>query len=272
MSLLDLINQQRAKLQKNTGNRSEKLGSEKNIVRILVNEVGGVPQLSQDWGQHWIKDQHGQLKAVYICTQTNFDEPCAVCEAIATGAAMTHDDDILKALKDSRSSRRILVNALYLKGGKHDNPETNPVVLELPPSVWDSILATAAAFAAEDINVFDPKEGHNFIIEKTGTGMATEYKVTPSPKQSVVNPEALTKIKDLQAWARQESESERAKAVTSVRAISGTVTIASGGMSAPTPRQPNKLLDVDSSVIDGDFVDVTPKPGSDDLEDFLRDL
>ncbi len=118
MSLLDLINQQRAKLQRSTNNRPEKISSEKNTIRILLNEVNGEQQLSQNWGQHFIKDAAGQLKAVYICTQTNFDEPCAVCEAIAQGAAMTSDEELLKVLKDARSSRRILVNALYTKGGQ----------------------------------------------------------------------------------------------------------------------------------------------------------
>lgn len=275
MSLLDLINQQRAKLQRNTSNRPEKISSEKNLVRFFINEVKGEQQLSQDWGQHFIKDAAGQLKAVYICTQTNFDEPCAVCEAIAQGTALTSDEDILKVLKDARSSKRILVNALYLKGGKHDNPETNPVVLDLPPSVWDSILATAEAFMAEGVNVFDPKEGHNFIIEKTGSGMNTEYKVTPSPKATVVNAGALEKLKDLREWARQESEADKAKAITSVRVITGNMEAVASrpALSAPKAPATNRLSHVTvDDAIDADFSEVNTTPKSDDLDDFLKGL
>ncbi|WEU67339.1 AAA family ATPase [Xanthomonas phage JGB6] len=56
---------------------------------------------------------------------------------------LTSDDDLLKTLKEGKSSKRVLVNALYLKGGKNDNADSVPVVLELPPTVFDSILATA---------------------------------------------------------------------------------------------------------------------------------
>lgn len=274
MALLDLINQQRAKLQRNTSNRPEKISSEKNLVRFLVTDE----QLSQDWGQHFIKDQGGQLKAVYICTQTNFDEPCAVCEAIAQGAAMTSDEDLLKVLKEARSSKRILVNALYLKGGKHDNPESNPVVLDLPPSVWDSVLATAQAFMAEGVNIFDPAEGHNFIIEKTGTGMNTEYKVTPSPKATKIDPAIVAKVKDLREWARQESEADKAKAVTSVRVITGNMESVAAGrpaLSAPAPKQ-NRLAHLDADAIDADFTEVSTKikagASDDSLDEFLAGI
>lgn len=282
MSLLDLINQSRAKLQRGNVNRPEKISSDKNLVRILLHDVNGAPQLYQDWGQHFIKDQTGTLKAVYVCTQTNFDEPCAVCDALAEAQARTGDEELLKTLKDARSSKRILVNALYLKGGKHDNPETNPVVLDLPPTVWDAILATAGAFMEEGVNVFDEAEGHNFIIEKTGTGMNTEYKVTPSPKATAIKDAAgvKDKMKDLAAWARQESEAEKAKAVTSVRVISGTMDYASAGAgraALPAPSSGSRLSAVSADAIDADFVEVPstkPKVSAADseLDDFLKDL
>jgi hypothetical protein len=273
-NLLDLINQQRAKLQRPTNNRAEKLSSEKNLVRFIVPEFNGQPQMSQEWGQHFVKDQAGALKAVYICTQTIFGESCVVCDAIASGLAMTSDEDIVKALKDSRSSKRILVNALYLKGGKHENPETNPVVLDIPPSVWDSVLATAQAFGAEGVNIFDPKEGHTFIIEKTGSGMNTEYKVTPSPRATAIDPKIMTKTQDLTVWARQESEAEKSKAVTSVRVITGGPAAATTAprLNAPTGNSA-KLSAVNADAIDADFTDVsvgtTP---SGDIDDFLKDL
>lgn len=270
MSLADMIAQQRAKLQRSNNNRPEKLSSEKNLVRILVGDVGGKTQFSQDWGQHFIKDTAGQLKAVYICTQTNFDEPCPICDALASGTALTSDEDLLKTLKDARSSKRILVNALYLKGGKHDNPDKTPVVLDLPPSVWDSILATAEAFLAEGVNVFDADEGHNFIIEKTGSGMNTEYKVTPSPKGSPVPKEALDKIKDLADWARQVSEADCAKAVTSVRVISGQPgSVSSARPSLSAPARTSRLAEVDADALDADFTEVKGEAG---LDDFLAGL
>ena len=287
MSLTDLINKQRAKLQRSNNNRPEKLQSEKNLIRILLNEVNGEPQLGQEWGQHFIKDTGGNLKAVYICTQTNFDEPCPICEAIAAGAAITSDEDTLKALKDARSSRRMLVNALYLKGGKHDKPDTTPVVLDLPLTVFDSILATYQMFEAEGINVFDDENGHNFMVEKTGSGMNTEYKVTPAPRPSKVTYDRGA-VKNLAEWARQESDAEKAKAITSVRVISGNELAAPAtarltGTAAGKSETNSRLSSLSTDdAIDADFTEVettrheaspASKPSAvDELDDFLKDL
>lgn len=279
MSLLDLINQKRTQLQRGNKNRPEKLSSERNLIRILPSWTGNDEgKLWQDWGQHFIKDQSGQLKAVYICTQTCFDEACPVCEAIAQGAAMNSDEDTLRVLKDSRSSTRVLVNALYLKGGKHDNPETTPVVLDLPPTVFDMILAAYKAYNEEGVNVFDLNEGVNFIIEKTGTGMNTEYKVTPAPRSTKVDKSIMEKVQDLTAWARQESEAEKAKAITSVKVISGqpvgTTAPRLVGPAATAPaRTESRLASVNvEDAIDADFVDLGTKGGDSDIDDFLAGL
>lgn len=275
-ALLEKIQKKRQELQRTNINRPEKLASEKNLVRILP-EWSPTGDFSQNWGQHFIKDTTGNLKAVYVCTKTNFDEECPVCQAISEGMAMTSDEDILKALKDSRSSKRILVNALYLKGGKHEKPETTPVVLDLPPTVWEAILTTAETFMAEGVNVFDLDEGHNFVIEKTGSGMNTEYKVTPSPRSTKVN--VIGDMKDLAQWARQESEADKAKAVTSVRVIAGASAaaalsaprIAHGGGASNSARLSAVSVD---DVIDADFDEITTRRSGvvDDVDDFLNSL
>lgn len=278
MSLKDLINKNRAKLQRGANNRTEKLQSGKNLVRILPSWTGNVDdEFSQAWGQHFIKDTGGNLKAVYICTNTIFDEVCPICEAIAQGMATNNDEDILKAMKDGKSSKRILVNAMYLKGGKNENPESQPVVLELPPTVFEKILAAAATFLEEDVNVFDPNEGHNFIIEKTGAGMNTEYSVTPSPKGSAVAKGTMEKLVNLEEWARQEGEADKLKALASVRAISGVaeVTTSAPRLAAPTTSASTKRL-TEVDVLDAEFDEVNEsKPklsGSDNIDDFLKDL
>lgn len=278
MSLKDLIAKNRSKLQRGANNRTEKLQSGKNIVRILPSWTGNVDdEFSQTWGQHFIKDTGGNLKAVYICTNTIFDEVCPICEAIAKGMATNHDEDILKAMKDGKSSKRILVNAMYLQGGKNENPTTQPVVLELPPTVFEKILAAAATFLEEDVNVFDLKEGHNFIIEKTGAGMNTEYSVTPSPKASVANA-TIEKLVNLEDWARQEGEADKLKALASINAIAGLADVSTSAprLAAPTSTASatNKRLAA-TDVMDAEFEEVDTKPslsGSDNIDDFLNDL
>lgn len=273
MSLLDLIKQERAKLNSGNKGRPEKLQSERNLVRFI--HVPGSKAISQDWGQHFIKDVAGNLKSVYICTATMFDEPCPVCEAISAGAAATGNEELLAAYKEARSGRRKLVNALYLKGGKNANPEKDPVVLELPPKVWDMIMQTAEEYGEEGVDVFSTTEGINFIIEKSGSGLATTYKVTPAPKASKIDPEAVTKAKDLVAFARQDNIPERDKAVTSVRVIGGYY--ASGatiGGEAPKMIGPAKatsrLADLDAE--DVSYTETTGTGAAEDLDSFLDGL
>ncbi len=276
MSLLDLINKSRSKLQGSNKGRPEKLQSERNLVRFMI--APGATDIEQVWGQHFIKDTAGNLKAIYICTATMFDEPCPVCDAISAGAAGTGNEELLEAYKEARSSKRILVNALYLKGGKHDNPDKNPVVLELPPKVWDMVMNTAKAYAEEDVNIFDPSEGINFVIEKSGSGKATEYKVTPSPKSSKIDPELITKCKDLAEFARQESTQDRDKAVTSVRVIGGYYADpAAAGPAAPRlvggPSKTSRLADLDAE--DASFAEApvsADAAAASELDDFLDGL
>lgn len=273
MSLLDLINKSRAKMQGGNKGRPEKLQSERNLVRFMI--APGAEEIDQVWGQHFIKDTAGNLKAVYICTATMFDEPCPVCEAISAGAAATGNEELLEAYKEARASRRVLVNALYLKGGKHDNPETNPVVLELPPKVWDMVITTAQEYAKEEVNVFDPVEGINFVIEKTGSGKATTYKVTPAPKSTKIDPELVNKCKDLREFARQESVADRDKAVTSVRVIGGYYAADAATPAAPKlvsgPAKPaSRLADLDAEEVS---YEETPTGNLDsELDEFLDTL
>lgn len=284
-SILDVIKAKRAQLNNNTG-RTVNLKAEKNLVRILPNWAGdpnGV--FFHDFGQHWIKNQKGETKAVYICSQNTFGTDCPICEALAHAAASTTDEATLEAIKESRGSKRIIVNAMYFNG-PHDNAKTKPCVLEIPPTVFDQILSQAETYAAEGINVFDPEAGHNMIIEKKGTGRNTEYMVSVSPKAVAVPEGVMSMCKDLEAFAHQESEMELSKSLTTVRAISGVgASSASPRLVGPgakaaaaKPESANKLASLDPSVIEGDFEEVSGKTVSksqqdtDDLDQLLAEL
>lgn len=275
MSLLDLINKSRAKLQGGSKGRPEKLQSERNLVRFML--APGAEEAEQVWGQHFVKDTAGNLKAIYICTATMFDEPCPVCEAISAGAAATGNEELLEAYKEARASRRILVNALYLKGGKHDNPESTPVVLELPCKVWDMVMTTALEYAKEDMDIFSAGEGINFIIEKSGSGKATTYKVTPAPKSTKIDPELVNKCKDLAEFARQESSADRDKAVTSVRVIGGYYTAPSPGdapkLIGSSTRPTSRLADLDAEEVNFEDTGVSANAAAAaELDEFLTGL
>lgn len=293
-SILDIIKAKRAQLKAGQQGRTQSLKGEKNLVRILPNWAGDPNgTFFHDWGMHYVKDAKGVTKAVYICTQNTFGSNCAVCEALATAAASTEDETVLEAIKESRGSRRIIVNAMYLNGPQ-DNAKTHPVVLELPPSVFDQILSQAETYAAEGINIFDLAEGHNLIIEKKGSGRQTEYMVSVSPKSVAMPKEALERAKNLEEFAHQESDADLAKTLTAIRVTTGATLPSAApaprlvGPAAGSPAAGNsaRLAAVDASaILDAEFEDVpdakpaasrskpaTKAAETDDLDAILAEL
>lgn len=223
--LLDLIKKKRQALAAKGGNTEKpaKLTSDKNIVRVLPNwNSDPVGKFFHDFGQHFIKAEDGSVKAVYICTQETFGKPCDVCAAMAETAAQPGlDETVTKILDEARPSRRVLINSIYLNGS-HANAKTEPVLMELPPSVFDMILAIAEEYAEQhSIDVFSLEEGYDFVITKTGSGRDTKYTVMASPKARPVDASVMSKARDLDAYAAQEYEAGLQKALTNLRAVTG---------------------------------------------------
>lgn len=216
-NLSDMIKDKRKSLQGNRG-RATSMKPGKNIVRILPSwreKVGGEEQqFWHDYGMHFIKaPASDKTAAVYVCSDKTFNKPCEVCELIRDGLAEGTDTETMESLKGSRSSHRILFNAVI------EGVDTAPVVAEVPAGVWENILA----FAEENGFGFliDKDGGHQIIIEKTGAGIATRYSVMPKMAANPVTPATMAGIHDLDAFVDQENEDGRVKAVESTRRLVG---------------------------------------------------
>jgi hypothetical protein len=192
----------------------------RNRYRILPGwRTNGDPTFFHDFGQHFIKDAAGQVKAVYICADKTFGRPCEVCDAVAQGIAASTDDVTKKRIEEAKSSGRVLLNVLELDGTQ----PTVPQILEVAPSVFNGKKGVGGIIALFDEwpNMLDPNTGHDIIVEKSGSGLDTAYSVQIAGSSKPVPAEALTKLVDLDAYVMQENAQAQQRALASVRAVAG---------------------------------------------------
>lgn len=214
-SIMDLVKKKKAALQASSGRREKAVKPQpgKNKFRILPNGQDEELQFWQDFGQHFIKDTNDGLKAVYMCTEKTDGKPCPICEGIAQGINEAGDDDVIGALKDSKASGRVLLNALHLDG---DDANT-PVILDLSPTTFEKVLELMEEYG----NVTSLDEGIDIVINRSGKGLNTEYSVLPAAKSKPVDKAVLKNLHNLQEYVKQEWDEGRNKAISAVSNVSG---------------------------------------------------
>lgn len=147
--------------------------------------------LFQEYGMHFVKGPDGKT-APALCHRKTFgdDHDCPVCNAIIEGMGDAQTDEERNEIKGYFASQRYIVNVINMK--------TNEVeMLEIGQSIYDGIenAILAAIDDDPDFDPTDPDNGHNLIINRSGSGMNTEYGVTLSMKPSkVALPEALPQL------------------------------------------------------------------------------
>ncbi|MEZ2310849.1 hypothetical protein AB6809_29815 [Paraburkholderia sp. RCC_158] len=216
-SLMDLLAKRKAAT---GGQKTIKPKTGRNRYRILPGwRKNGDPTFYHDFGQHFIKDAAGAVKAVYVCVDKTFGRPCEVCDAVAQGIQMSTDDLTKKRVEDAKASGRVLLVVLELDGTQ----PTVPQILEVAPTVFNGNKGVGGIINLFDEwpNMLDPVNGNDIIIEKSGAGMDTRYAVQIAGASKPVPPDALTKICDLDAYVQQENDQAHQRALLSVRSVAG---------------------------------------------------
>lgn len=209
--------------------RTVKCNPGKNRVRILPGWRAEQQEVFwHDFGQHYIKGDDGEVKAVYVCAEKTFGKPCTVCSSLAKAIKSSRDDTVVALLGDAKASERILVNALMLDG---DDPAT-PVILELPPTVFKGVLALFEEWG----NVIDSAEGRDLIITREGKGIGTKYTVSPAAKQSSLPTGVMGKLHNLDEYVAQENAEQQGRAIAAISSIAGVLV----APSAPALASPDK--------------------------------
>lgn len=190
-----------------------------------------------EFGQHFIKNVAGEIKAVYPCADATYGKPCSVCDGLAQAQRSTKDDDLINALGEAKAGRVVMINALDLGS---DQPNT-PVPYAIKRGVFGDLVTLVEQWG---VQVFQKE----LLISRVGKGLGTKYSIQITPKDVMVPPSVLEKLIDLDEYVKQESAEQQARALGAISALVGLPS--PGGTSAPVSDKP--LTSASALMLDSD--------------------
>lgn len=198
-ALLAMVKGAQKKYSRNNS-KAVKFKEGKTRVRILQGDV--TKPFWKDLGVHWIKtEKNGKAVAVVGCMDIVHEQPCPICTAIDKATRAAEDDDTLAIIKEWKARKAVLLNALIRSG---NDASEEPQVLEMTPTTFSTICSMIEEYMADYGNVLDPKTGIDFVIERKGKGLDTEYTVMPALKAKPVPEGTLDKLIDLDEFVEKE--------------------------------------------------------------------
>lgn len=238
------------------GGNTIKLKEGKTTIRLLQK---GSEQFWKEIGVFWIKtEKEGKPIAVVGDSDEIYGKPSMVAAAIDKAMASATDEE-KSILKDMRSKKSVLVAALIRSGS---DASEKAQLLELTGTTWSKVLGTVEEYAAEGIDAMDPKNGIDFVIERTGKGLNTEYNVMVAPKSKPVPDGVLGELPNFDEYIERElfkPDAER-KALTAIGNFAGiTGLTALAGPSSTAKRLTSSVVDdavVEDTVVDTEVAEV----------------
>lgn len=200
--LLERVKQQRKRIQEEAAKRKTKFFQFKdgrNKVRILPPlHKGG--DFFRNMGQHWGLGPDG--KSVVYCPQVCHGQPCPICEWLKSQYAALDNiaDEVEKAERKKVLDRISATPRYYVSLVDLKDPDKGVQVANLPRTVMEEIFNIMVDDEVGIGDVTDPDKGFDILVDRSGTGLGTEYSVravntpTPLPDKSV-----LANIVDLEA-------------------------------------------------------------------------
>jgi hypothetical protein len=133
-----------------------------------------------------------------------------------------------------------VVNAIQIAGTGAD--PTKPVLLGLGATLEDGFVNLLHTALADNVNILDLATGHDVVIDKTGTGFNTEYKISMAVKSTAIDPSVMDKITNIDAFIKGERDKGAPKgadalnkamaAALKIKSTSATASLL-GGAGAP---------------------------------------
>lgn len=216
-----------------------------------------------DFGQHFIKNEAGEIQAVYPCNEAIYGKPCPICEGLQRAQHAASDDETIELLKGAKAGRSYLMNVLALDSEDPNTPQT----LEIRSQAFGQLLEAVEEWAG---TMFDTSDAQIFTITREGKGLNTKYSVQVSPKRQGVPKAALSKLPNLDEYVQMESEDQKRKALSAINNVAGIL-----GNDRPTTTAAPRLARSDVSDIEEPAVAPARKPApamTDELDDLLGDL
>lgn len=217
-ALQDLIASQKAKYQGGNLGNAFKVPEGKTKFRLLQRNDGD--KFWFDVGVHWIKTSlNGKPLAVVGCHDVTFDMPCPICAAISLAKEKAVDAEEEAIIKEWRAKKMVLLPGLIRSGAKASE---TPQIIELTPTTFGNILSVAEEYMSAGTNMFSTTDGMDFVIERRGKGLDTEYTVMAAAKSEPVDKSVLDKIPDIEAYIKsQYFRGEEKKALNIIAQFTG---------------------------------------------------
>lgn len=234
--MMKLVQGSKNKYQKG-GATGYTLQSGKTRIRILAVPVVGSPVIDADpdkqgqfWldvGRHWIKTTPGEKAAAVVGDrELIYGQPDPITAVVERAIRSAVSDDDIKLMESWKTQKKVAINALVRQSPDGKTSEDQPEIVELPPGVWGKILGQIETYALDGIDATDLKSGLDFVIEKSGTGLKTEYNITAMAGSKPVNPAAVKNAHDLFAYVERECfrDGDEQKALRAIGDVTGIVT------------------------------------------------
>lgn len=275
-SLQDLLSKAKQRYSRNDS--ATRLSKGKNKVRILPGWRNGDPQFWHDFGQHWVKDTDGSVKAVVVCDAKTFDKECELCNMVEMGLNSLPEGSVEhRALQEAKATGRVLLNVLMLDS---EDPKT-PKVLEVPPTVFGGNKGVGGIISLfeEYPDLIDPEKGNDIIIEKTGSGIDTRYGVMVANSKTKVSKDILEKLNNLDDFVNQTNTQRLLAAKSQFAALGVTSASTLAIADTRTIEDDDQMSAVAENAIDEAFSSESSKeekqeekPQSEDWDEILKNL
>lgn len=172
-----------------------------------------------DFGQHFVKDEAGALKAVYMCVDKTYGQSCAICAAVDHAKSVVDKDveeKLYDAIDQSRAGGNYLLNVLAIDS---DQPNT-PQVLSVGKTVFKQLLEAMEEWAEM---IFDPENPSIINVSKEGSGRQnTKYNVLPSARKYKIDADVIyPQIVNLDEFVEQQNEENFKRALGAVKSLTG---------------------------------------------------
>jgi hypothetical protein len=242
MSLDDLDAQERSIGFGQGGGQFYQFKDGRNIVRFLPG-VNGRQGFVQFW-KHFVKASADGKAWGGPCPLKMAKLPCPICQI---AAKLSRGSDADRDLAGDLTPRgRVIANIIDRAA-----PDTGPQVAEFGKAIYDAIKDYVKTFGEDPTH---PVNGVDMIIEKSGSGLRTEYKVLPARKNSPLHSDAkqldewIDAAVDLSQYAVVASEAEIATRLggTVIGHLLGARGQAAPRAAAPARAKASQAVDVDS--------------------------
>lgn len=113
-------------------------------------------------------------------------QACVVC---ATAAKLSRGSDADRQLAEDLGARsRVIANVI-----DRSAPDAGVQVAEFGTSIYNAVKDIKRSLGDDPTH---PTEGFDLVVEKTGSGLKTEYKVVPMRQSSPIHPD----VRQMQEW------------------------------------------------------------------------